>query len=145
MKLKVLTDNNVFYSNNLMGEHGLSFYIQEENKNILFDTGRSDIFLKNSQVLGINLSNISFIVLSHRHHDHIWGLNQLFNVANFLPVDEKSKIKILTHPDTIFSRKDPAILDYKKKIEKFFNLNLTQKPFWITDKLVFFRRNSKYK
>lgn len=32
----------------IMGQHGLSLYIETADKNILFDTGQNDLFLKNA-------------------------------------------------------------------------------------------------
>ena len=56
------------------GEPGLSFLIETEGQKILFDTGYSDLFLKNAQKMGENLLDLDFVVLSHGHLDHTGGL-----------------------------------------------------------------------
>ena len=48
MKLTVLTDDNITTSRRLLAEHGLCFYIEDDGKKILFDTGYSDVFIKNA-------------------------------------------------------------------------------------------------
>ena len=49
MKLTVLVDNNTLIDRYFYGEPGVSYFIEEEGKRILFDVGYSDIFLQNAQ------------------------------------------------------------------------------------------------
>ena len=54
---------------------GLSIYIEKEDSRILFDTGPDpDLLINNSKKLGIDLSSIDLIVVSHAHSDHTGGL-----------------------------------------------------------------------
>jgi len=46
MNIYILTDN--FPGNKLQPEHGLSYLIEFEGKRLLFDTGQSNLFLKNA-------------------------------------------------------------------------------------------------
>ena len=55
-------------------EHGLSFYIETENHRLLVDTGASDLLLKNAEKLGIDLTRVDTVVLSHGHYDHGGGI-----------------------------------------------------------------------
>ena len=55
MKLTVLIDNNTYIDEYYIGEPALSYYIEDENERLLFDTGYSDAFIKNAQA--INTSN----------------------------------------------------------------------------------------
>lgn len=144
MKLTILTDNNVLQSKNFFGEHGLSFYINTENKKILFDTGYSDVFLKNAQKMGINLLDLDYIILSHGHYDHTWGLSHYLSFYTSA-VKQGQKVKkpiILTHPDTLNEKTDEILgevgsLLSKEKLEKNFELKLTKEPFYITENLIF--------
>ena len=52
MKLTVLVDNNTLSDQVFMSEHGLSYFIEVDSKNILFDVGYSDVFLNNAQKMG---------------------------------------------------------------------------------------------
>lgn len=55
-------------------EHGLSFYIETSRHRLLMDTGASDATLKNAQRLGIDLSAVDTVILSHGHYDHSGGI-----------------------------------------------------------------------
>jgi 7,8-dihydropterin-6-yl-methyl-4-(beta-D-ribofuranosyl)aminobenzene 5'-phosphate synthase len=60
---------------------GFSALVEYGGKRILFDTGGSaEIFEHNVKALGVDLSKLDFVVLSHRHSDHISGLNYLLRV-----------------------------------------------------------------
>jgi 7,8-dihydropterin-6-yl-methyl-4-(beta-D-ribofuranosyl)aminobenzene 5'-phosphate synthase len=42
--------------------------------NYLLDTGAGKIILNNAHVLGVDLTSIRGIILSHHHHDHTGGI-----------------------------------------------------------------------
>jgi len=80
----------------LLAEHGLSFWIEYGDKRVLFDTGQSDILIKNAKVLGIDLAETDAIVLSHGHYDHTGGLAAVLDIAE--------KAKIYLHPTAVKTR-----------------------------------------
>jgi len=80
MRLVTLVEN-VVYNTQLSAEHGLSLYIEYGGHRILFDTGQGNRFLKNAGVLGIDISLVDALVLSHGHYDHAGGL-ETFCSAN---------------------------------------------------------------
>ena len=55
-------------------EHGLSFYIETEHHKLLMDTGQSGLFMQNAEKLGIDLTKVDTVVLSHGHYDHGGGI-----------------------------------------------------------------------
>ncbi len=55
-------------------EHGLSFYIETAHGRLLLDTGATDAFLKNAEILGVDLSLVDTVIISHGHYDHAGGL-----------------------------------------------------------------------
>src|SRR5512146_1276801 len=60
---------------------GFAALVEYGGKRILFDTGNNaKIFEHNVKALGVNLQNIDFVVISHRHADHTSGLNYLLSV-----------------------------------------------------------------
>jgi len=60
---------------------GFSALVEISGKRILFDTGNDpDIFAANVKAKGIDLTSIDFVVLSHRHSDHMAGLNHVLSV-----------------------------------------------------------------
>lgn len=84
MKSIVIVDN--IGAGNAKGEWGLCIYIEYNGKNILLDTGNSSLFIKNLEVIGIDINDINFAVLSHAHSDHANGMEKFFErntVAKF--------------------------------------------------------------
>jgi len=60
---------------------GFSALVEIAGKRIIFDTGNDrDIFAANVKAKGVDLTNIDFVVLSHRHSDHMAGLNYVLSV-----------------------------------------------------------------
>src|SRR5690349_5730647 len=60
---------------------GFSALIEYGGKRILFDTGNNaEIFAHNVAAKGIDLRQLDFAVISHRHGDHTSGLNHLLKV-----------------------------------------------------------------
>ena len=60
---------------------GFAALIEYGGKRILFDTGDNpDILAKNAKAKGVDLSNLDFVVMSHRHGDHMGGMGYLLSV-----------------------------------------------------------------
>ena len=85
MKWTVLSDNR---TNNpaLATEHGLSILLETDRYRILLDTGASDLFIRNARVLGIDLSTVDYVFISHGHSDHAGGLQHFVRVNDHAPV-----------------------------------------------------------
>jgi 7,8-dihydropterin-6-yl-methyl-4-(beta-D-ribofuranosyl)aminobenzene 5'-phosphate synthase len=144
MKLSILVDNNTLIDRYFLGEPALSFFIEEDDKRILFDTGYSDAFIRNAEKMRIDLRNLDWVALSHGHVDHTWGLTHLIS----LHMEAKSEAlthhtpTILGHPLVFESKlldsvsEIGSVLSYNK-LSKHFPINLSKQPFWLTDKLVF--------
>ena len=73
MRIVILTEN-MANGRGLLAEHGLSVLVEAAGKRILFDTGQSDVYLRNAGELGESLEGLDGIVLSHGHYDHTGGL-----------------------------------------------------------------------
>ena len=66
---------------------GVSAIIEYNGKRILFDTGNNaEIFSHNVNAKGIDLTDLDFAVLSHRHGDHTSGLNHLMTINPNVPI-----------------------------------------------------------
>lgn len=85
MKITSLLENTSIRAD-MQTEHGLSLYIETETRKILFDMGQTDLFLKNAEVLDIDLSRVDVAVLSHGHYDHGGGLAAFFEANAKAPV-----------------------------------------------------------
>jgi 7,8-dihydropterin-6-yl-methyl-4-(beta-D-ribofuranosyl)aminobenzene 5'-phosphate synthase len=60
---------------------GFSALVEVAGKRILFDTGNNaDIFAANVKAKGVDLTKLDFVVLSHRHSDHMAGLSYVLSV-----------------------------------------------------------------
>lgn len=66
--------------------HGLSFYVETPKHRLLLDLGPSDETLRNAERLGIDLSEVDTVVLSHGHYDHSGG------ILGFLEINQKAKV-----------------------------------------------------
>lgn len=77
LKITTLIENNSDKNNILYSEHGLSLYLEINEKKILFDTGQSGDFIKNAEKLKSDLNNLDYVILSHGHYDHSGGFRKL--------------------------------------------------------------------
>lgn len=73
MKVVTLIENSEGVKNCAF-EHGLSIYVEMEKHKLLLDTGASGDFIKNAAVLGIDLTLVDAVILSHGHWDHAGGI-----------------------------------------------------------------------
>ena len=144
MKLTVLVDNNTLIDRYFYGEPGVSYFIEYEDKKILFDVGYSDVFIKNAQKLNIDLLNLDFVVLSHGHLDHTWGLDPLIRLYTEAIIENLNHKKpiIIAHPLTFYTKKINGLNEIgsiisEVKLSKHFNIKLSKEPVWLTKKLVF--------
>jgi 7,8-dihydropterin-6-yl-methyl-4-(beta-D-ribofuranosyl)aminobenzene 5'-phosphate synthase len=60
---------------------GYAALIEYGGKRILFDTGNNpDILARNARAKGVDLARLDFVVMSHRHGDHMGGMAYLLSV-----------------------------------------------------------------
>lgn len=74
MKIVNLIENTPGSVSDCKFEHGLSFYIETAGHRLLVDTGASDAFLENAGRMGVDLSKVDTLIVSHGHYDHTGGL-----------------------------------------------------------------------
>lgn len=118
----------------------MSYFIQDDNYNILFDTGYSDVFIKNAYKMNIDINNINSIVISHGHNDHTWGLP--FLIKHYSESTRYNKPKLIAHPMTFLNKwvsdaEDIGSMVSEEKLKRHFEVNLSKNPVWLTDKVVF--------
>lgn len=81
MKVTTLIENECYAaSSDLISEWGLSLHIEFGDSSILFDTGKSGIFVDNAEQLNIDISSVQVMVLSHHHFDHGGGLKRFLSL-----------------------------------------------------------------
>lgn len=86
-----------------LAEHGLScllkVYADSEEHVVLLDASISPIgLLHNADILGVDLSRIESVVLSHGHFDHFGGLIAFLNKG-------RKGIPLILHPDAFLPRR----------------------------------------
>ena len=73
--LKITTLSTMLTEIRGIGEWGFAALVEVDGRTILFDTGwRPDTVRQNAEELGIDLSTVDTVVLSHNHADHTGGL-----------------------------------------------------------------------
>ena len=116
-KITTLVENCV-YGRKLQAEHGLSLYIETSGHRLLFDTGASDLFIRNARLLHIDLQKVDYLILSHGHSDHTGGLRYFLELNTQATVVCKREIfspKFKDERDDAYtkSRSFPFPLYYK--------------------------------
>jgi len=145
LRITTLSENtaglneNTFGMINFLAEWGLSILVETDEANVLLDTGQSISIGYNADTLGIDLSRIDKIVLSHGHHDHTGGLRQLLRKM-------KKEVEIIAHPDVWADKyhrskgkKDryAGIPFPRQELESLgARFNLTTKPVKISDNIM---------
>ena len=66
---------------------------QTERHKILLDTGASDVFIQNAEQLGLDLSTVDYVFISHGHSDHAGGL-QYF-------LEHNRQAQVIVSPDAM--------------------------------------------
>jgi len=74
-ELKITTLSTMLTEFGGVGEWGFAALIEADGHRILFDTGeRPETVLRNAEELGVDLSTVDTVILSHNHFDHTGGL-----------------------------------------------------------------------
>jgi 7,8-dihydropterin-6-yl-methyl-4-(beta-D-ribofuranosyl)aminobenzene 5'-phosphate synthase len=93
MALRITTlSENTARLGDFLGEWGLSVLVEMDETTVLFDAGKGFSTAHNADSLGIDLSKIDKIVLSHGHYDHTGGLREVLRKM-------KKQVEIIAHPD----------------------------------------------
>ena len=121
VKITTLVDNYALLGSGFWGERGLSFLIDADGEKILFDTGQtSEVMGHNLDILGEDLDDLKYVVLSHGHYDHTGGLKEI--------AKRTEKPTVFAHPN-IFDDKCAKKGDLYKPIGIPFGKNMLKKGF----------------
>lgn len=92
---------------------GFAALIEYGGKRILFDTGNNAQILEhNVKTAGVDLQKLDFVVMSHRHGDHMGGLAYLLKVNPTVKIyapKERSGVYGDDQPSSTWYRKDPSL------------------------------------
>ncbi len=91
VRITTLSENTAAIGE-FLGEWGLSILVETDKVKVLLDTGKSVSTAYNADTLGLDLSSINTIVLSHGHYDHTGGLSSVLRRM-------RKQVDIIAHPD----------------------------------------------
>jgi len=77
----------------ILGEHGLSWFVESEGSSLLFDFGQGLSFDANASRLGVSWRNAAAVVFSHGHYDHVRGWGTV--------ADKLKSVRIVLHPKAL--------------------------------------------
>lgn len=80
----------------VLGEWGLSFFLETDQHRLLFDTGGGRVLVENARGLGVDLGRIGAIILSHGHGDHTGGLEKALGACG--------PVELFIHPAAFDTR-----------------------------------------
>ncbi len=142
MKVTLLVENNSLFCVYLNAEHGFSAWIEDEDKKILFDCGYSDNFIVNAITLGIDLTTVDYVILSHCHRDHSRGLKYLMKF--FRETTMFRKPILLVADVGIFAKRWNFTKNHNSgfdvsmdSLTEFFDVRIENDPLWLTSNLCF--------
>lgn len=140
MSIKITTlSENTASGPGLLAEWGLSILVEADGLNVLLDTGLSVSAAYNALAMGIDLSLVDKIVLSHGHADHTGGLLHILKLM-------KKQVEVIAHPDiwsTKYSRTfgkneryagTPFTQEAAESLGASFNL--TRRETWLSKNIV---------
>jgi 7,8-dihydropterin-6-yl-methyl-4-(beta-D-ribofuranosyl)aminobenzene 5'-phosphate synthase len=137
IRITTLSENTANYG--YLAEWGLSILVEVDNLKILMDTGLSFSVVHNAQLMGIDLSTVDRIVLSHGHADHTGGLREVLKI--------KGKVEVIAHPDVWASKytrragqKEEQYIGMPFSREELESrgarFNLTREPVYISENIM---------
>jgi 7,8-dihydropterin-6-yl-methyl-4-(beta-D-ribofuranosyl)aminobenzene 5'-phosphate synthase len=102
----------------VLAEHGFSSFITitsgDEAKTMLFDFGYSEHGAAyNARTLGLDMSKVEAMVLSHGHMDHFGGFEQIADMMD----SDRSGLEFVVHPDAFLQ---PRYLKYGEDLKIYF-------------------------
>ncbi|MBP2146639.1 7,8-dihydropterin-6-yl-methyl-4-(beta-D-ribofuranosyl)aminobenzene 5'-phosphate synthase [Methanofollis sp. W23] len=139
MDITLLCDNTVLTDHYYLGEPGLSVHIKDQETEVLFDLGYSDVFLRNALAMGIAPCDAEYVVFSHCHLDHTWGLGPL--LRHHVTTWSKKKPEFLGHPALFrsvqFDGDEIGMVASEETLARYGTVRLSHTPVEITDEIVF--------
>lgn len=143
MKLTVLMENHAVVGNYMTAESALSFFLEVDGKRILWDMGYSGAYIDNAIKIGIDLTDLDYVILSHGHYDHTNGIYPYMKYVTEKRAKRKEikKPTMIMHPDAMIPKKTPigniGMMFTQEELSHYFNLKFSTEGMNITENLFF--------
>jgi 7,8-dihydropterin-6-yl-methyl-4-(beta-D-ribofuranosyl)aminobenzene 5'-phosphate synthase len=144
MQLTVLVDNSTYTDRYFLAEPALAMFLEDENLRLLFDCGYSDAFLHNAGRMGLDLLQLDYLVFSHGHLDHTWGVEALLRAYTGATLEDRPcrRPTVVAHPQAFTSILLEGLADIgsfvsREKLAHHFELNLSAAPRRLSERLTF--------
>ncbi len=89
LRITVLSENTAAYG--FLGEWGLCMLVEADGMMVMMDTGMGTAAVHNAQLLGVDLTRLDRIVISHGHGDHTGGLREILR-------RKRGEVEVIAHP-----------------------------------------------
>ena len=140
MKLTVLVDNNTIIDQYYGGEPAVSYFIECDGERYLFDAGYSDLLLRNAEKMKIDLLDLTAVIVSHGHDDHVRGLQYLAALGQSRAAGIKKPL-LIGHAAAFCPKRDGDLAIGSpltgEELGKNFSLQLSREVQYLSEKLFF--------
>jgi 7,8-dihydropterin-6-yl-methyl-4-(beta-D-ribofuranosyl)aminobenzene 5'-phosphate synthase len=85
LKINILAEEHV-HKRGILAEHGYSILVEIDGFRVLFDAGQTEILFLNAEKVGIDVSIVNALVISHGHYDHTGGVPEFCRLNMHAPV-----------------------------------------------------------
>jgi len=106
MKPTVLVDNNTLIDRYFCGEPDVSYLIEDGQRKALFDLATQMYSSAVARSMGLTLLDVEYLVLSHGHLDHSWGLEPLVMMHAEAAFEGQPRTRplLVAHPHALLPR-----------------------------------------
>jgi 7,8-dihydropterin-6-yl-methyl-4-(beta-D-ribofuranosyl)aminobenzene 5'-phosphate synthase len=94
--------------------------------------------------MNIHFRDLDYLILSHGHLDHTWGLIYLISYYTEALIEkiDYNTLTLVAHPSTFLAKKFEGIKQIgsvisQEELSRHFKMKLSKEPLWLTDRLVF--------
>jgi 7,8-dihydropterin-6-yl-methyl-4-(beta-D-ribofuranosyl)aminobenzene 5'-phosphate synthase len=140
MKFTVLVDNNTIIDQYYGGEPAVSYFIECDGQRYLFDAGYSDLLLRNAEKMKIDLLDLTAVIISHGHDDHVRGLQYLAALRKAQAAGIKKPL-LIGHAAALFPKRDGDLAIGSpltgEELGQNFSLQLSRGVQNLSEKLLF--------
>ena len=137
LRITTLTENTAGRVG-LLAEWGLSILVETDDMSVLLDAGPGPSAAANADLMRVDLSRVSKVIISHGHTDHTGGLREILR--------RTGPVEVIAHPDVWAAKygrragqpdRYIGIPFVREELESLgVSFNLSREPVWLGDRMV---------